>query len=348
MTSSPSSRRRGARPRLTVLLALSLLPLAWSGVAAAQPVAVDPAWRACTVDEECEAVSFRCCACGENDYIGVSAAFADAARQHLRPECNAPCPSQMCLRQYEMCEAGTCVVSETPSARLVEREAVLRLVDEGQRAGWERHDLEGYMAQWASEARLVAGRAPEPGPHDWSLQREAIRATRQVRFAEPLPVGRSMNVELVAFTLEGDGALLQTRTTLRQPGYVEAVGEHYRLHRSEAGWRVVENRWWPLETIAGAERIVYDEAYWQAADAEVEAARAAGEPGALVDALTRAYRFPEALEAMRAWTAEPDAPAALWLVRARLALLVGEVSDGREAWERARQLDPTVPAPPFD
>jgi hypothetical protein len=213
---------------------------------------------------------------------------------------------------------------------------VERTVFDAQRAGFEQRDLAGYMAAWAEDARLVAGRTERAGPHDVTLTRSQIEATKRVRFPH-LPE-LTLSFEVQHFEYDGKAALLRTLSTLRGPeNFVEQNVEVYRLRREAGSWKVHENRYWPVRVATETEVIIYGDDTWQKLDTAVEATAS----GTLdrVYALLDAFRVHEAYtEITRLTTAYPDYSPS-WYLRYQLALRVGDVEGVRLCNESIARLE---------
>ena len=216
----------------------------------------------------------------------------------------------------------------------------------GQRGGFIRHDLAAYMAQWTDDARIVAARGEMAGQYDYALDRAQIEATRRLRFRGASAV-MTIDYEDERITVAGDRATMRVRTRLVYREGDERVGEIFRLRRTATGWRVYENRYWPLSQGSGDGATVLDDAYYAVADARVAAERAADDRYELAVALLHANRHPEAFATLRELTDAEDAEAYDWVLRGLAAVSVGEAADAEAAFAAALALDPTVPVPDY-
>ena len=216
-----------------------------------------------------------------------------------------------------------------------------------QRAGYERHDLAAYMGQWDPNATLTAARSASKGPYDRTINLATIRATRAERYFRQPKDGRSLTWSRAQVSIKGQGAEVSWRALSRHSDGTELVAETYALRRTAKGWRVVSNRFWPLETQETGKRVrVYDAATWSKLDAW--AARPACFGGRCPSRLLTAWRFAEAWrEASRISQRTGGATAHAWLLRGICAVLSGHVADARPSFDRARQLDATLPLPPW-
>lgn len=241
--------------------------------------------------------------------------------------------------------AAAPAVTERP-ATPEEAAEIQRVVADGQRGGFIRHDLNAYLAQWTDDARLVAARQEAPGAHDYSLDRAQIEATRRLRFRGASAV-MTLTFEDVGVTVAGDRATLRTVTRLGYRHGDERVGEIYRLRRTAAGWRVYENRYWPVSQRTDGEVVALDAAYYASADARVDAERNTDDRYELAVALLHANRHPEALAVLRELTDGEDGEAYDWVLRGLAAMSVGDATDAEASFATALAFDPSVPVPDY-
>ncbi len=239
--------------------------------------------------------------------------------------------------------AGTRTATPRP-ATAAESEAIQRVVFDAQRAGFVRHDVEAYLAQWTDDATIVAGRAATAGEHDFSLSRAQIDASKRARFVGE-PVVQEINFEVGEVTIRGDEATLTTTTvsSIRDGG--ERAGEMYLLRKTAAGWRVYQNRYWMISSTAGGKTTTYDAEHYAAADARADEARAADDNYELGLALMAGWRWPEAHRAFVALTEENDVEPYDWVLRASAAIVIGDVDDYRTSLTAAHDADPSLAGP---
>jgi len=81
--------------------------------------------------------------------------------------------------------------------------------------------------------------------------------------------------------IAGEKATLRYRSTLKTPEFIGAADEIFRLRKTGKGWKVYENRYWPVEVRVGDQITRFDAATWEKLDAEVERSRAKKEAGPL-------------------------------------------------------------------
>jgi hypothetical protein len=216
------------------------------------------------------------------------------------------------------------------------------LVTESQRAGFERHDLEGYMRPWADDGQLVSARGEQAGPHDHIIGRAQNEAVKRIRFAGPSPTGTSWSLAEPEVEVTGDQAVLKGRVTHRMSGDEEVVRERYTLRRHGETWQITENRWWLVQVRFGGESIEYDEVKWAALDAAVDEAKQTGDLEHVAAALAAALRVAEAHAAWKEITELPNAAASSWTRRGYAALGAGDADDAVLAFRRARDLGETL------
>lgn len=217
-----------------------------------------------------------------------------------------------------------------------------------QRAGWENHDLERYMAPWADEATLTWGRSDQPGKYDQPIDLDTIRATRAIRMRGMPPNDRYVYDD-VKVQIDGRSAKLSltVEITAEDDAYQNRTSEQYELIQTKAGWRVTKNRAWPISIRTDEGKTIYNEQQWAALDAAALQAQRAGTDTAHAYTLLGAYRFDEAYEAAVRGTMQKGASAEHWGLRGFLAALAGQPEDVDPSFEKARSIDPEVWLPAF-
>jgi hypothetical protein len=222
----------------------------------------------------------------------------------------------------------------------LERERATRreiegIVFDAQRAGFERRDLEGYMAAWTADARLIGGRTEIDGPHDVTLTHSQIEATKRERF--PHFPKLTLSFEVQHFEHDGETALLRTLSTIASETHLEQNAERYGLRREGGRWKIYENRYWPVRVATETRTVVYGGDTWRKLDAAVEVTAAGTLERAY--ALLEAFRVHEAYtEAMQLTDAHAGSIPA-WYLRYDLALRVGAVEDVRVCNESIARLE---------
>jgi hypothetical protein len=226
-----------------------------------------------------------------------------------------------------------------------EAAAVARLVQETQRAGFERHDFDKYMTLWADDAKIIVARGEKPGRHDLTLSRAQIEATRRVLFRADPPKDVKMTFANVRPEVDGDSATVRYRTTIGIKDYVETVAEVFRLRKKDGHWQAVENRAWPIETRNGDETTRYNAETWQRLDGEV--AKHENEPPKLLPALMDAWRFIDAHAAAKKWTGQDKDKPEAWLWRGLGGMAAGDATDAMTSFDKALALDPKSVVPDY-
>lgn len=235
---------------------------------------------------------------------------------------------------------GRSGVAREPELSAAERE-VFRVVESSQRAGHERHDLHGYTVALTEDAVFVRGRAERPAVDDHTFTRAQIvsRASRTMRGPSP---GIKIRFTDVTVQIEGVSAKIRLKQHFGVAGAAEnIVGETYRLRKSADGWRVFENRTWPIRF----GETVFTAAQWGRLDAEVLRARRDDDSVAYVEALRAALRFVEAHDAAKSLTRDYADIANAWLYRGYAALDAAEGRDAELCFLKARALDPDAEVP---
>jgi hypothetical protein len=229
-----------------------------------------------------------------------------------------------------------------------EVDAVKKAVLGPQEAGWGRHDLKTYMTQWTDDARIIAGRAEQPGKFDFNLDRKQIEATRRLHFHGKPPEKRKITFANVKVTVKDEEAELRCRSTLANEDEQYVSDEIYRLRKTPAGWKVYLNRGWFVSNKFKDQSTTYDAETWKKLDQEVEDLRGTDKRGDKVGmALLNACRAAEAYDILKKVTARKDVTANDWLPFGYAAFLAGRADESVAAFKKALELDPDLPVPPF-
>lgn len=217
---------------------------------------------------------------------------------------------------------------------------VFRAVLDSQRAGHERHDVEGYLATLTPDAKFICARSEHDSPHDQTFTREQIGDRAKLIFSSP--PGRVVKLREPRVVVDGDHATVHVKASHAVKGRdPDTYQERYLLRRTSAGWKIYENRYWPL-VVDGVE---YTADRWQLADARVARAQASDDSERRVTAFRWAWRFTEAHSAAKAWTTTQPRDANAWLARAWCALHAVDGKDSYESFCRALLLDPALKVP---
>jgi hypothetical protein len=248
------------------------------------------------------------------------------------------------------------------AATAAQQEAIIKLVQHSQRAGWLRHDLKGYLAPWAKKARLVIGRTGKPSRLDVVLPYRKLKQVRALRFRGRPLKSRTMEFSNVKLSFSSSSrALLSMRVKQRIPGGFETVEDHYKLRKTRAGWRIFHNRSWPVEVGFGdnpiralrggkqppSQRVAYGPEIWKKLDDMVKRVRATKKLTLLARALLNAWRFTEAHQVMKRHTKKKIATGTDWALRGVTAAMAGDAADAIRSFKRAHQLDPKTAVPGY-
>lgn len=225
--------------------------------------------------------------------------------------------------------------------------SIRRVVEETQRAGHQRHDLDKYMSLWATDAKIIGGRSEERGDYDTTLTRNQIEATRRLRFRAAPVKSMKLTFENTEVRVKENLATLGHQVTVSMSGYVEAVREVYCLRKTAGVWKAYENRWWPIKMGDADQPVEYTPEAWRALDQQVVEAKQLGNPEVHVQALMAAFRFGEALQAAEIWTGRSPKRADAWVARGTAAVLSGDADDARMSFKRALALDPQCNVPQY-
>lgn len=238
--------------------------------------------------------------------------------------------------------------AQKPNAVLTEEQQIVKLVQDAQRAGFERHDFDAYISIWAPNAKLVAGRSRVKGKYDFAMDYEQIRATRAFRFSETPARGVKVEFLNARVKVDGDRAELAYQAKVAaEDGYLERVNEIYKLQKLDGVWKVIENRYWLAEIRTPDSVTTYGAETWKRLDAEVvEQARTGGFDGHVV-ALFDAFRFPEALKVCRSATKRDPQSANAWMMRGHAAIIAGHADEAFDSLQQALRIDPEYYVPPW-
>lgn len=248
------------------------------------------------------------------------------------------------------------------AATAAQQEAIIKLVQSSQRAGWLRHDVEGYLAPWAKNARLVIGRTRKPSRMDVVLPYRKLKQVRALRFRGRPLKSRTMAFSNVKLSFSSPTrAALSMRVKQGIPGGFETVEDLYELRKSKAGWRIHHNRSWPVEvgfgnspirTLHGGkqpppQRVVYGPEIWKKLDDMVQRVRATKKLTLLARALLNAWRFTEAHQVMKRHTKKKIVTGTDWALRGVTAAMAGDAVDAIRSFKRAHKQDPKTAVPGY-
>src|SRR5262245_34068145 len=63
------------------------------------------------------------------------------------------------------------------------------MIQEAQKAGWQKHDAAGYFAVWGDDGKKIEGRTATPDKFDTVLTRQQFEDVTRMRLAVPAPYG---------------------------------------------------------------------------------------------------------------------------------------------------------------
>lgn len=236
---------------------------------------------------------------------------------------------------------GGCSNSPDEAAEIAE------MVQESQRGGYERHDVEAYMAIWAADAKLISARSSQPDKYDVEATRSQLEDVARLRFRAPAPADLKFQFDAVSVNITGDEAILEYRATVTTESSVDIGNEIYRLRKTSDGWKVYENRYWPTELRVDDQVFKYDATTWAERDDEVERTRKSNDRMALPFALMDARRYKECHTLAKQLTSESADDPETWIVRGNAALFVGDARDAETSFRRALDLDKNAHVPEF-
>lgn len=228
-----------------------------------------------------------------------------------------------------------------------EETAIIKLVQESQKAGREKGDAAKWLAPWAKDAKLIGGRTEKVGMYDLVLTWPQIKASAELRYCGPSPKDVSMTFENVQVQINGNQAVLRYRSVLKSPKSLGKADEIFLLRKTKTGWEIYENRYWPVSFVLNEEETTYDAKTWQEFDAQAEKFRQKKDLFALTTTLIVGYRDAEAHVVTKQLTqARPQDPDA-WVLRGDAAVLVGDIKDALDSYQQALTLDPDVDLPDY-
>ena len=228
-----------------------------------------------------------------------------------------------------------------------EAKQIADFVLESQVAGVRDRDAKAYMSIWADDAKLIIGRSKKTGPHDVTINRTQLAQMSRAKSSAGPDKTLKMTHEKVRVKISGDKAVLKCQTHILAPDYFQIMQEVFKLRKTEKGWRVYENRAWPVLVKRGAKRTIYNAAKWKELDAAVDRTRDEVNPWEWLAALADAWRFKEAYVQSKELTEEYESQPVAWLWRGHMAMLLGHTKDALDSFQRSLALDPETPVPDY-
>lgn len=224
------------------------------------------------------------------------------------------------------------------------------MIQDSQRRGVAGRDAKAYMRIWTADARLVNARREQPSGHDYVLERSVFEPATKVRSQGAADMKIEMSYRDEQVTLAGERATVvwKVQASWRtQQGDVgdEVTSERYELEKTVDGWRVKENRFWPLSLTFRGRTTIYDDAEWERLDAAVDGAKVKGDELDLAIALYQAFRMEEGFELTGKLTKKVPGRGEYWLWRARFADRLRNVDETLRAYEQLKTIDPGAELP---
>jgi hypothetical protein len=239
---------------------------------------------------------------------------------------------------------GSAALAASPDDLEKQHAAIAKLVQESQRAGIERHDFDAYMAIWLDDAKLITARTKVDSLHDRVMTRGQIEECARIKYRAPAK-GMRLTFSQVDVAICANHALLRYVSTLETKGSLAVAEEIFRLRKTDTGWKVTLNRYWPVEIRIGDKVVRYDAAKWARLDAEVERSRKDQDLSAQLTALMAAWRFKEAHAVAKKLTAAKKDDLEVWLMRGHAALEALDMKDALASFNRALEIDPKADVP---
>ena len=243
-------------------------------------------------------------------------------------------------------------VSETgkhsaAATRLHEIDTIKKLVFDSQRDGFEKHDMEAYLAPLAKDVRIVTGRSATPNQYDLTLDRRQIEARARMTFHGKPTHNAVQSYEVVRAEIKGDEAVFETVTTRTSPAGSSRTGEIFRLRKTASGWKIYLNRCWWIEATYGDRTVAFNTDYWEKADRRVVEARESGDLQLMINALAAAIRYREAYEISKKLAQRDGASAQEWTAVGQFAMLLGDETGAKHAFDKALTLDQEALVPSY-
>jgi hypothetical protein len=240
------------------------------------------------------------------------------------------------------------------------------MIQEAQKAGWQKHDAAGYFAIWGDDGKKVEGRTATPDKFDTVLTRQQFEEVTRMRLAVPAPYGIMVTFSDVQYEVKQDAATVSFKMSLKPAemyfGWRKTLttGDSFHLRRVDGKWRIEEHRSWPIDSWGDDFFEKFDASQWEAIDQRVESAQTLPEKAA---ALEQGRRYAEAYAAAKAYSEQagmhklkPKSDVMLeggakrpeaWVHRGLLATCVGDATDATASFKRALELDPNAPMPDY-
>lgn len=232
----------------------------------------------------------------------------------------------------------------------VDVRALIAWLQDSQRAGVVERDVRAFLKIWSDDARLVHARTEKPSPYDIVADRAAFEksARMQARGERDYRLDMRHEDEEAEVTDEGEVVIRWTvRASWKQGAKSgsDTSREIFRLRKTDEGWRVYENRFWPLASEVDGEVTRYDAAFWAKQDAEVDKLQPSDPPGEQLALLFLAGHYERGYTYARELTEKNPRQVEAWGYRATFARKTYRMDDSVAAYKRLEELDPKARIP---
>ena len=122
--------------------------------------------------------------------------------------------------------------------------------------------------------------------------------------------------------------------------------EQFQFEKSTRGWEITEKSNWPTKTVKAGMETLYSKGAFVRLDTAAALAKKEGKVLEQADALEAAFRYNEAYNIRKAYiqTAK-NLTASDWFKAAKSAIESGHITAAMRCYEKAFDLDPTLPIP---
>jgi len=228
-----------------------------------------------------------------------------------------------------------------------EAAAIIKLVQEAQRAAALRHDQAKAEAIWAADAKLIGARTEKPDECDTVMTRSQSEALARLISPGAPPEGLTFEFTNERVQISGNRAVLRYRGTRESKDVLRVSDEIFRLRKIDGRWEVYENRFWPVETRFGEKTTKYNAKTWKALDAEVDRKRQQKDLFGEAFSLMHAWRFKEGHATAKKVTEQSGDDALNWILRGHAAVAAADAADALTSFSRALQIDEKADVPDY-
>lgn len=229
--------------------------------------------------------------------------------------------------------------------------AIVAMIQSSQRQGIIDRKPAAYMRIWDREAVIIAARTEQADRYDHVLEFDKIRQAAEARSQGKPDAKLEFHYADTKVEIQGKRATVTWRLKVTwrdlqsEATGEELTAERFVLRKTAEGWRVVENRFWPLVLKDADQEQTFDPARWKELDAAVDQARRLRNEPKLLQALFDAWRLKEGLELARKRTTTFPKNADAWAWRARFADRLRRITETVDAFEKLKALDPKARIP---